>query len=133
MIPIGGKVGVQAAIVTPQPSRTWRIDFDSGRIVGMVDGLDAIRQAVYKILQTERFFYLVYSSNYGAEISRFLGSDRTFIQSEIKRRIREALLQDDRISAVDDFDISFEGEGVLVNFTVVSQFGSFRQEVKKVV
>lgn len=33
-----------------QPTRTWRLDFQRGKVVGMIDGLDAIRQAVVKVL-----------------------------------------------------------------------------------
>ena len=45
------------------PSKTYRIDFQTGRISGTVDGRDAMVQAIRKILQTERFQYLIYSWN----------------------------------------------------------------------
>ena len=37
-----------------EPSRTYRIDFDAGRVTGSVDGLEAMRQAVYCLLYTSR-------------------------------------------------------------------------------
>ena len=58
------------------PSKTYRIDFQTGRISGTVDGRDAMVQAIRKILQTERFQYLIYSWNYGMEWSRLIGKSR---------------------------------------------------------
>lgn len=114
-----------------QPSLTFGIDFDRGRVIGMVDGLDAVKQAVFLILQTERYRHLIYTPDYGCELEGLVGRDPLFVQSEIKRRIREALMQDDRIEDVTNFSIQFDGDSALVRFTVVSAFGSFEvaQEV----
>ena len=118
-----------------QPSLTFGIDFEKGRIVGMIDGLEAVKQAVFLILQTERYRYLIYSADYGSELEGLIGRDPLFVQSEIKRRIREALMQDDRIEDVTNFNIRFNGDSALVRFTVVSVFGDFEaeQEVTAVV
>jgi len=114
-----------------QPSLTFGIDFDRGRVIGMVDGLDAVKQAVFLILQTERYRHLIYTPDYGCELEGLVGRDPLFVQSEIKRRIREALMQDDRIEDVTNFSIQFDGDNALVRFTVISTFGNFEvaQEV----
>ena len=44
------------------PSYTYQVK--NGRIHGYIDGLEAMRQAVEKILLTERFEWVIYSSNY---------------------------------------------------------------------
>ena len=49
------------------PTRTYKVV--NGRIVGYVDSLDAMRQAVEKVLLTERFAYNIYTANYGVEFS----------------------------------------------------------------
>lgn len=118
-----------------QPSLTYRIDFEQGRVVGMVDGLEAVKQAVYLIMQTERYEHLIYSPDYGSELKGLVGKEPAFIRSEMKRRITEALLQDDRIEDVADFEIEVNGDSALVRFTVVSQYGNFeaQQEVTGVV
>ncbi|SDJ76190.1 DUF2634 domain-containing protein [Paenibacillus naphthalenovorans] len=135
MIPTGGQIQAQSTTTIQQPSRTWKLDFERGRVTGMVDGLDAVRQAVFKILQTERFAFLVYSSNFGVELKRFAGPGQAYVQSELKRRIREALMQDDRITDVTDFQITFAGDTAHVEFAVVSTFGRFEaaQEVTGIV
>ncbi|MGG1598026.1 DUF2634 domain-containing protein [Paenibacillus naphthalenovorans] len=125
MIPTGGQIPAQSTTTIQQPSRTWKLDFERGRVTGTINGLDAVRQAVYKALQTERFEHLIYSPNYGVELRRFLGTSQAYVQSELKRRIREALMQDDRITDVTDFQITFAGDTAHVEITVVSTFGRF--------
>lgn len=128
MIPQGSTITSEAEEVQ-QPSRTYQIDFEKGRIVGMVDGLEAVKQAVIKILMTERYEHLIYSTDYGSELKGLVGKEPAFIRSELKRRITEALMQDDRIENVTDFQIDIVGDTATIQFTVVSIYGSFRQEV----
>ena len=131
MIPIGG--AIQAAIVTQQTSRTYGIDFAKGKAAGATDGLEAVRQAVYKILRTDRFAHLIYDANYGSEINGLQGRSQGYVRSEIERRIREALMQDDRISEITDMQITITGDEALATFTVVSIYGDFREGVGAVV
>ena len=117
-----------------QPSRTYRVD-ENGSISGMVDGLEAIKQAAYKVLLTERYETLIYSADYGSELKGLVGQETAFIRSELKRRITEALLQDDRIHSVDDFSVSFVRDTAILRFSVSSDFGDFtvEQEVSGIV
>lgn len=130
MMPGGQAVNMDGAGVpevtdVPAPSRTWRLDFARGRVTGTIDGLEAVRQAVFKVLQTERFRYLIYSFNYGVELESLVGEDPLYVRSEIGRRIREALGQDDRIRGVEQVEAEPNGDGWLVRFTVVTGDGSF--------
>lgn len=126
MIPQGSALSPEeTAEIEQQTSRTYRIDLAAGRVAGMVDGLDAIKQAAFKALSTERFQQLIYSSDYGSELSGLAGGNQAFVQSELRRRIREALLADDRIVSVDDMRFRFDGDSVLVEFVVVSRYGQF--------
>lgn len=126
-----GSVLQQNTEITQQPSKTYRLDMKHKRVIGFVDHLDAVKQAVYLILQTERFEYLIFSAKYGYEGNGMVGRDLLFVKSEIQRRIRESLLQDDRIEEVIDFEISFLRDTALVKFTVVSRFGEFDMEVQR--
>ena len=129
MIPTGGSLGAQRLEVVEQPSRTWRLDVERGRVAGRIDGLEAVRQAVFKILHTERFRYLIYDSDYGTELTSLIGRDPALVRSELRRRIAEAITQDDRINEVTDFEVDISGETADVKFTVVSTFGTFREGV----
>lgn len=87
------------------PTLTYKIDLKRGRFTGMVDGLQAMEQAIFKILNTNRFEHMIYSDDYGFE--NIIGSDRIFINAELPRRIEESLLQDERITSVDIISIDF--------------------------
>lgn len=131
MIPLGGAVADIEQV--EETSRTYGIDFSAGRAASVVDGLEAVKQTVFKILQTDRFAHLIYDSNYGCEITGLQGRSQGYVRSEIERRIQEALLQDDRISEIEDMQITISGDEALAVFTVVSTFGDFRSEVTAVV
>lgn len=86
------------------PTPTPRIIMGKNRLMGSCDGLEAIKQAVYLILNVERYRYVIYSSNYGVEFDDLLGKPVPYVLPELKRRIEEALTQDDRITSVDGFE-----------------------------
>ncbi|WIM41353.1 DUF2634 domain-containing protein [Paenibacillus sp. PK4536] len=130
MIPIGLQLPPEQAIDTETvtiPGLTYQVDWERGVITGMIDGLDSIRQAVLKILNTERYQYLIYSEDYGTEWQQILGQDHLFVRAEIQRMITEALLQDDRIEQIVDFQTYWtSGEDIRVSFTVQTRYGSFQ-------
>ena len=105
------------------PSYTYYIDFDRNRIICTVDDIEAVKQAIYLILQTERYESLIYNFYYGTEFDSLIGKSRELITSELERRIREALLEDDRIVRVTDFTIEFTSDKAIVEFTVNTIFG----------
>ncbi|MEC0329852.1 DUF2634 domain-containing protein [Paenibacillus macerans] len=115
----------------PMSSLTWQIDLGKGRIAGKTDGLDAIKQAVFKVFQTDRFWYDIYSFDYGHELTLLLGSSPVFARSEANRMIREALLPDDRIDSVENVEVEVDGDRLIIRFTVVTAYGSFEQEVRR--
>ncbi|AGC67446.1 phage-like element PBSX protein, XkdS [Thermoclostridium stercorarium subsp. stercorarium DSM 8532] len=98
---------------TLETSRTYKLYSD--KIQGYTDGLEAVKQAIYKVLNTERYEYPIYSFNYGIELENLIGKDRTYVQVELKRRISECLLRDERITSVDNF--RFEGSGDMIKCT----------------
>jgi phage baseplate assembly protein W len=131
MIPEGGELINTPIEDVEQPSRTYRLDLKRNQIVGTLDDLDAVRQAVFKILQTERFEHVIYSFDYGHELKTLIGSNPTFLKSEVTRMLREAFIQDSRITGIENVQITNENENIIVEFIVVTQYGSFQatQEV----
>ena len=96
----------------------------AGRVGGFCDETEAMKQAIYKILQTERFEYLIYSWNYGIELNAVVGKSFQVFASEIKRVIREALLADSRITDVTDFEVAqIDKRTASVKFTAETIFG----------
>lgn len=115
--------------VETQPSKNYKMHLDQNIINGFCDELEAMRQVVYKILNTERYQYIIYSWNYGIELLDLYGEPITYVCPELERRITEALVQDDRIESVDnfEFDVS-EKRTVKVTFTVHTIFGDVGSE-----
>lgn len=105
------------------PSYTPKIDFERNRIMDTVDNIDAMEQAIYLILQTERYESIIYNWYYGVEFDTLIGKSRELITSELERRIKEALTEDDRINRISDFDIKFTSDKAIVSFTVNTIFG----------
>lgn len=112
---------------TFHPSLTFKIDGD--RIQGKIDGLQAVKQAVELILSVERFEYPIYSWDYGIETQDLIGKRREYIQGDLQRRVEEALAEDDRVTGISDFSISFSGETATATFTVNTIFGNFDEEM----
>lgn len=107
-----------------QPSKTYREDFQYFRIAGKADGHAAMRQAIYKILNTERYEYPIYSWNYGIQLEDLFGMPIPYVCTELERKIKEALEWDDRIDLVDTFNFDLSKRNIVsVSFTVHTIFG----------
>jgi len=135
LIPEAGGLGlaVEVRSAAEQPAKTYRIDFEKKRLLGTVDRLDAMEQAIYKVLMTDRFKHIIYSWNYGTEWDAVQGKSSGVVESELKRIIEEALLADSRILDVIDFVITRRTKRVfLVSFTAETIFGdaAIRKELE---
>nr|DAJ03029.1 MAG TPA: Baseplate wedge protein [Caudoviricetes sp.] len=128
MLPVTGDILQKNLKIVYKPSKTFRLDTDQKRIVDMTDGLEAIRQSVYCILNTERFEWLIYSWNYGTELNDLFGKSAGFVKAKVKKRIREALKQDDRITEVNSFSFEMSKRSLHVTFTVYSLWGEIEAE-----
>lgn len=115
--------------VSTQPSKTQKMYLDDKYINGTCDSLEAVKQAIYKILNTERYQYLIYSWNYGVEFIDLIGEPISYVCPEIQRRITEALMQDDRIESVGDFEFdTSKRHEVVCTFVVRTIFGDIAEE-----
>lgn len=85
-----------------QPSYTYRLDFENGRIIGKIDNNEAILQAVRKVLNTDRYAYEIYSWTYGNEIYTLFGKDISYTIADLPRILEEALYVDDRIRIIEN-------------------------------
>ena len=114
------------------PSKNYMMHIDRNRISGFCDKADAVKQAIYKILNTERYEYIIYSWNYGIQLIDLYGEPVTYVCPELERRITEALLTDDRINLCENFEFDTSQKGVVVvTFTARTIFGDV--DVEKVV
>lgn len=109
-------------------SYTYNINRNTNRISGYIDDKDAIIQAIYLILQTERYESMIYNWYYGVEFDGLIGKQKDYVTSELQRVIREALTEDDRILEVSDFDITYTEDSALIVFLVETNIGDITVE-----
>jgi len=114
--------------IEEETSHTYKLDLNNSTIAGYVDDLEAMKQAIYLILNIERYEYLIYSWNYGIELNDLYGQPIPFVLPELKRRITEALVQDSRILGVDNFSFETNKGKVHATFTVHTIFGDVEAE-----
>lgn len=115
--------------IVEQPTNTYKMNIQLNLIRGYTDGIEAMKQAIYKILLTERFQYIMYSGNYGIETLDLYGQPISYVCPELERRISEALLWDNRIQNVTDFEFDTSKKGTVhVSFTAHTAFGDIQAE-----
>ena len=115
-----------------QPTKNHKMHIEQSVVSGFCDELEAMKQVIYKILNSERYQYIIYSWDYGIELLDLYGEPITYVCPELERRIKEALVQDDRIDDVTDFKFDLiEKRTIKVTFTVHTIYGG--TQVEKVV
>ena len=114
-----------------KPSLTYNLDLEKGRIIGKVDGLDAVKQAIHKAIITPRFKCLIYDNQYGSEIRDvIIAQDATpeYTETVIPGFITDALKPDTRILKAYDFSFEFTEDRAYIAFKVSTIFGEIQIE-----
>lgn len=114
--------------VVSEPSKTYRVF--NNRVAGFTSDLEAVAQAIEKILSTERFQHPIYSDNYGIELDTLIGQDYGLVQAEIERIVKEAMLSDDRVLEISDLilDKSSDKDSAVLRFNVNTVYGQLNYE-----
>lgn len=128
MIPqISGGITQQIEVV-PYANRTFR--FTEEETSGFVDGVESVKQGIYHILMIERYAHEIYDDNTGVQLQQYIGKPFSFLQSTIQNTLRDALLQDDRITDIIVTNITKTAiDSALVEFTAVTNVGAVAMEV----
>lgn len=104
------------------PTLTFQIYH--GRIRNKFDSRAAMKQAIDKILKTERFVYPIYTDQYGNDLYDLVGESRDYAMVEVERMIVEALEDDDRVNEVKITEIKPVGRDKLaVNGICLTVYG----------
>lgn len=110
--------------IKEQPGKTYGMDLNGDSVRGYADGREAVQQAVFRILNTERYRYLIYPWWYGIETTDLYGEPLNWVCAELERRIAEALLTDSRIKSVTDFEHDVRKKGTVhTTFNVNTIYG----------
>jgi len=107
------------------PSLTYKVDWENNRMVGRVDGVDAVLQFIQKTLNTDKYAWEIYNWYFGNEIQSLIGKPHGYAKVELLRIIEESLLVDARILSIGE--IVFEqmtSDSLAATFDVVTIFGN---------
>lgn len=110
------------------PIHTWRLHVNDMRLEGQItDDIEAVKQMVYKCINTEKGQYIIYPT-FGLQKKDLFFRPKVWAYTKLKYRIKEALTLDDRVEDVDDF-VFHRRESVrndlVMSFTVRTIYGAF--------
>ena len=115
--------------ITTQPTKTYALDFENKRIVGTKDGLDAMVQAVRKLLTTARYTERIYSGDYGAELETLIGQPFSYIKAKARVLLEEAFSADERIRGIRRLDVvQTETDTAEIRVMVATEYGQIYVE-----
>ena len=115
---------VNTLVYGDYPTRTYLVDFQEKRIAGFSDGMPAVMQHIKFVMSAERHKSPIFSKNFGVEFTSLIGRDPSVVRCLLPARVRDALSVDPRILGVDGFKFTQSDEGLRVEFTVSTVFGS---------
>lgn len=128
MFPNSRSITVSAQNAKQTGTKSYLFDFEKGDFAvrdGKLvecDGIDAIKVWIEKILRTEKNRYKIYDgTDYGCQIEDLIIGNTysfEFTDSELKREIEEALLQNPKIIAISKFLITRNKNSVTVELEV---------------
>lgn len=86
---------------------------------------EALKIWIYKALMTSRYRHLAYSDDFGNEMFELIGKaiDHEVLLLELKRYVTEALMYNQYIRELSEFDFIIDGSNVVVKFKVTSVYG----------
>lgn len=114
--------------------REYGIDFNTRQLTGkIVEGLEAIKVWIWLCMHTERFRHAIYSADYGTSLEQYIGHmlSEEYINTDCESEISDALLINEYIESIEDFEAVRNSDSLNISFRVVTKFGSL--EVDEVV
>lgn len=116
-------------VIESEPSLTYKLDLEN-KIVQtvLIDEKEALKQAIYKILHTERYAYDMYDWDYGVEMADYIGQDIDEVLPDIQNAIEDALTADDRIESVDYIEVEQEKGKLYISMQINTIYGDLEVE-----
>src|SRR5690606_6740442 len=104
--------------------------FSKGRMI-LGNETQTLIQSIRKALIVERYRWRAYTRQYGNELLEKIGKGfhENVLKSLVEKYIKEALIADNRIRLVSNFDIAIQGDTVIVTFNVLAK-NNFRTQLE---
>lgn len=114
-----------------EPYREYEIDPETKRFTGRIlEGTEAILTWIIFTLKSKRYEHEIYSWEYGEEFSEMIGNsyEPDLLQSEAKRMVEEALLVNEHITAINNFEAEQIKDKLHISFSVETDQGDTDSE-----
>lgn len=103
---------------------TFNLNYETGEISReLITGVESVEQFALLAMRTPRFEHAIYSDQFGSEILAVVKeqSDVTpaFLSSELERVVTEAIIYDDRVSDVTDFEMTIQDNNAYISFKII--------------
>ncbi len=109
----------------------YEIDFSTGKLTGRkVSGSKALATWAYLALQIDRGEFYTYSEDYGCELKDLIGYrySQEFLQSEIKRMIKDCLTVNLYITDIENLEITQTKTSLHITFKIITDYGEEEME-----
>lgn len=110
---------------TEETPREFGVDFTTGQLTGViVEGIEAIKVWCYLALQVARYRFHICSWTYGSDIEELYGQGFSagHIKSEMRRMIKECLLENPHITDVTVSNEEYIGGRFRANVEITTTF-----------
>lgn len=119
-------------------AREWAWDFEKldfktkdGKMY-QVEGKEAIKIWLWKIFQTPRYRYLIYSWDYGHELESLIGQgSQSYIKAEAERLIKEAIWPtlNGYVEDIKKLEIDLVNDVLDISFIAITPYGEVEMNV----
>lgn len=110
--------------------KTYRVTNDGERIIDYVKERNSLQQTINFILNTERYKFPIYSWDYGVELYKLIGQPMDDVIRVLPGRVTEALIQDNRVTDVTDFEFEVNKKKLTMSCIVHSIYGDIPAQVE---
>lgn len=103
---------------------TFKLDYETGEISReLIAGAKSVEQFALLALRTPRFEHAIYSDQFGSELLSLIKEQNdvtpAFLSSEIERVVNEAIIYDDRVSDIEDFEVYYQDNNAHISFKII--------------
>ncbi len=110
--------------------KAFGIDFENKKILGVIDGVDALKQAIRMALITPRYKYPMFSHRYGTDFENAFEGGYSKAMGRLKNAIYDSLIYDRRINGIDNFEFEKKGSAIMVKFKLHTIYGDMDYETE---
>lgn len=111
---------------------TWFIDWEKKRINRYATEYEELAQTIQRALMTDRFYYPIYTWQYGSELKDLIGTKTIkYIEGAVLKDVKDALAFETRVLNIDSVTVKYQDDhSYLITVEVSTTLGVVRKELR---